>query len=84
VLFEEILMGALAAWGIGLALGEMAHEVRVGQENKKKLKEDESDEERRRLKAEADEKRKAMLAERGQATGGYQSTLGAGAQSLGG
>lgn len=77
-------MGALAAWGIGLALGEMAHEVRVGQEQKKEAKDTEDEERKRKLRQEAEEKRKAMLSERGMTTGGYQSTLGAGAQSLGG
>lgn len=72
-------MAALSWFGLALA----SHQARVGEENQKKQEEDIADAERKRKKDEAAQKQKQLRVERGMATGGYQSTLGAGSQALG-
>jgi hypothetical protein len=73
------------SWGV-VAASLITTTVGVVQSEraKKEQKEDVKDANQKALLSEREEKKKQLLRERGQNTGGYGSTLGAGASSLGG
>lgn len=69
---------------ITAVLVSAAHGTRMSMEAKKEKKEELKDTQAIAKKKEIDEKRKALMAERGAAAGGYGSTLGSATQALGG
>ena len=74
-------MAVFAFWA---AAAGLSHQVRTESENKKEQKDQLKEEEKRRKRTETEAQRKQLAVERGIATGGYGSTLGAATQSLGG